>query len=104
MTLFLCAHILVGKKEIRQRGLNMENCRMNCSCGAGNPAAGRRDDGAWMPKNHPMDCIREKFPLGMGYVPVQKFGQTYDLCTGFQRGTLFPELFLPFCGKGGAGC
>lgn len=82
----------------------MENCRMNCSCGAGNPTAGRRDRNQCMPEDHPQSCIRERFPLAMGYVPVQKFEKTYDLCTGLQRGTIFPELFLPFCGKGGAGC
>lgn len=35
-------------------------------------------------------------PIGMGYVPWQRWGQTYPLSQGFQRGTIFPELDLPF--------
>ena len=42
--------------------------------------------------------------LAMGYVPMQQFGKTFDLRTGLQAGTIFPDLHKPFCGKGGAGC
>ena len=35
-------------------------------------------------------------PLAMGYVPMQQWGQTYELSQGFQRGTIFPDLDLPF--------
>ena len=35
-------------------------------------------------------------PIGMGYVPMQQWGQLYPAGTGFQRGTIFPELDLPF--------
>lgn len=42
--------------------------------------------------------------LAMGYVPMQQFGRTFDLRTGLQAGTIFPDLHKPFCGKGGAGC
>ena len=37
-----------------------------------------------------------RFPIAMGYVPVQKWQQTYSLEEGFVRGTIFPELDLPF--------
>ncbi|WP_230400071.1 spore coat associated protein CotJA [Novisyntrophococcus fermenticellae] len=40
----------------------------------------------------------------MGYVPLTHFDKTFDLCTALQRGTIFPDLFKPFCGKGGGGC
>lgn len=40
-------------------------------------------------------------PLAMGYVPTQHFQDTFELCRGFQLGTIFPELCKPFCGKGG---
>lgn len=36
------------------------------------------------------------FPVGMTYVPMQKWQQTYDLGLGFSRGTIFPDLDLPF--------
>ncbi len=35
-------------------------------------------------------------PVGMAYVPWQKWGQTYSMEQGFSRGTLFPDLDLPF--------
>ncbi|HJC48693.1 MAG TPA: spore coat associated protein CotJA [Candidatus Lachnoclostridium pullistercoris] len=36
------------------------------------------------------------FPVGMTYVPMQKWQQTYDLGLGFSRGTIFPDLDFPF--------
>ena len=35
-------------------------------------------------------------PVGMGYVPMQQWGPVYPADTAFQRGTIFPELDLPF--------
>ncbi|MBS6196099.1 MAG: spore coat associated protein CotJA [Clostridiales bacterium] len=43
----------------------------------------------------------ENLPLAMGYVPIQRFKDTFDLCKGYHMGTIFPELCKPFCGKGG---
>lgn len=37
-------------------------------------------------------------PIGMGYVPWQKWGQTYSPEQGLKRGTIFPELDYPFAG------
>ncbi len=37
-----------------------------------------------------------QMPIGMGYVPWQRWGQTYPIEQGFVRGTIFPELDLPF--------
>ncbi|MGN0249761.1 MAG: spore coat associated protein CotJA [Oliverpabstia sp.] len=37
----------------------------------------------------------------MAYVPSQKYHTTFSLTEGFSRGTIFPELCKPFCGKGG---
>lgn len=45
----------------------------------------------------------QMLPLAMAYVPMQKFGKTFEPARGFQLGTIFPELCKPFCGKGG-GC
>lgn len=38
----------------------------------------------------------ENLPIGMGYVPIQQWRQTYSLDQGLTRGTIFPELDLPF--------
>lgn len=41
------------------------------------------------------------YPVGMGYVPIQSWQQPYALETAFRRGTIFPDLDLPFM-MGGA--
>lgn len=38
----------------------------------------------------------ESYPVAMGYVPMQQWRQTYSIDDGFMRGTIFPELDLPF--------
>lgn len=40
-------------------------------------------------------------PLAMGYIPYQKWNETYPLCKALKIGTIFPDLNKPFCGKGG---
>ncbi len=46
---------------------------------------------------------RQVFPetlsLAMAYVPMQRFGCLYKPETGFERGTIFKQLDLPFLGK-----
>lgn len=37
-------------------------------------------------------------PLAMAYVPFQQWGQVYDDSEALCKGTLFPELDLPFTG------
>lgn len=43
----------------------------------------------------------DSLPLAMAYVPWQKMQSTYDADVALQRGTIFPELDLPFTAKGG---
>ena len=43
----------------------------------------------------------EKTPIGMAYVPVQQWGDTYSPEEALCRGTLFPEIDYPF---GGGDC
>ena len=43
--------------------------------------------------------IRQPMALAMAYVPWQRWQETYPLEEGFHRGTIFPELDLPFEGK-----
>lgn len=38
----------------------------------------------------------ERYPVGMGYIPWQQWQQTYSLEKGLNRGTIFPDLDLPF--------
>lgn len=38
--------------------------------------------------------------LVMSYVKMQQWDQTYELETALDRGTIFPELDLPFVGEG----
>lgn len=72
------------------------------SAGAVMPSAGAvmPSAGAAMPM--PASCPNtsvggmENYPLAMAYVPWQQWKQTYALDRGFQRGTIFPELDLPF--------
>jgi len=45
-------------------------------------------------------CI-ENLPLAMAYVPMQKWKTVYTNDVALNRGTLFPELDLPFTGHGG---
>lgn len=59
-----------------------------------------------MEQYHDCDCSCSKkdplagLPLAMGYVPWQSFHHTLELCKALQLGTIFPELFKPFCGNG----
>ena len=41
----------------------------------------------------------DSLPLAMGYVPCQKYHDTFELCKALQVGTIFPELCKPFCGQ-----
>lgn len=38
----------------------------------------------------------ERYPVGMGYIPWQQWQQTYSIEKGLSRGTIFPDLDLPF--------
>lgn len=38
----------------------------------------------------------DRFPIAMGYVPMQRWSQPSPLDEGFSRGTIFAELDLPF--------
>ena len=41
----------------------------------------------------------QNLPVAMAYVPCQTFKTTFELCKALQLGTIFPELFKPFCGE-----
>lgn len=81
--------------EVKMNYMNQPrgNCSMAC-------------DGDSSLNNDPLKGM----PLGIGYVPWQQWGRTYNYCEGLSKGTIFPDLDLPFygciprgfrCGKGG---
>jgi len=37
-----------------------------------------------------------KYKLAHAYVPFQKLGEVYDCKTALCKGTLFPELYMPY--------
>lgn len=39
------------------------------------------------------------FPLGMAYVPMQKWTELYDPELAMKRGTMFRQLDFPFIGE-----
>lgn len=43
--------------------------------------------------------IPDCFPLAMAYIRVQPLEKMYPPETAIERGTLFPDLDKPFCGK-----
>ncbi|MDY5807398.1 MAG: spore coat associated protein CotJA [Lachnospira sp.] len=46
--------------------------------------------------NYSNDCSHQV--PGMAYVPWQRWGEYYDPCKAFRRGTMFPILDKPFLG------
>ena len=44
--------------------------------------------------NTPLDML----PVGMAYTPMQRWTDVYEADQGFQRGTIFRQLDLPFTG------
>ena len=41
----------------------------------------------------------KNYPLAMVYSPMQEFDKLYELDKGFNAGTIFSELDLPFSGR-----
>jgi hypothetical protein len=46
-----------------------------------------------------MERMMANLPLAMAYVPFQRWNCVYEPCRALARGTIFPELDLPFCGR-----
>ncbi len=47
----------------------------------------------------PVQESRQPMVLAMAYVPWQRWRETYPLEEGLTKGTIFPDLYLPFEGK-----
>jgi hypothetical protein len=104
-------------KETSKKGIVMDNYRTN------RPGYGKRPGNYPRPNHYtpkpprptvpPCDTdVKSMYeqlddlglPVAMGYVPMTRFGKTFDPAAGLQNGTIFPDLCKPFCGKGGGGC
>ena len=44
-------------------------------------------------------CMCDDYPIGMAYVPWQKFKDLYEPERGLHAGTIFMELDKPFTGR-----
>lgn len=69
------------------------------------PGMGMNQPGMTMPQGGCQGSVRcpgsvigniEGCPVGIGYVPWQQWKQPYNMELGLERGTIFPELDLPF--------
>ena len=69
------------------------NCNIDCENGSGSGNSGSGGNNAGTIGN----CI-DNLPIAMAYVPMQRWEQPYDLERGFNTGTIFPSLDLPFTG------
>ena len=67
---------------------NMQGNRASCSC----QSAGYCDGSC---------ASADEFPIGMAYVPWQKWQNIYEPCRAFATGTIFAELDKPFLGMRG---
>ncbi len=47
----------------------------------------------------PIGKFPAETPLAMAYVPYQSWEETYAENVALTKGTIFPSLDLPFCGK-----
>ena len=45
--------------------------------------------------------VKERKSLAMAYVPWQTWDNIYHPRMALQRGTIFADLDMPFCGRGG---
>ena len=45
------------------------------------------------------DIFLDNVPLGMGYIPWQRWDSVYDLNRSLSAGTIFPCLDKPFLGR-----
>ncbi len=74
----------------------MQNCNMP-ECSMPNQRMFHEIDGFMSKKD--VSCGCGEYPIGMAYVPWQKFKDIYDLERGLHAGTIFSELEKPFLGR-----
>ena len=52
------------------------------------------------PKSRFSNVPLDELPLTMAYVPMQQYGNVYEVENALEKGTLFPDLDKPFLGRG----
>ena len=90
--LFLHNVLLQQKKEHRIMNCNQDSRPVmtdrNMNLSMSRPAG--------QPMNQEMWSDRGRFPVGMGYVPMQNWETPYSMEMGYRHGTIFPSLDYPF--------
>ncbi len=92
-----------GTSEPAPRMDNMQ--RENSGCCT--PAPEAREAAERRERKSPKGCGCRRddplygMPIAMAYVPWQTWRDIFDICEGFQTGTIFEELDKPFLGRGG---
>lgn len=66
----------------------------NCACGVGNrmPTAKANVD-----SSRYCLCDSQPIPLAMAYVKKQDFKELYTPAEALNKGTVFAELYMPYC-------
>ena len=72
--------------------MNRSGCRpYQYTCGMNSGMAGRTDQS--------FSDMAKQVPA-MAYVPYQQWDTTFSAEEGFPKGTIFPQLYKPFCPGG----
>ena len=105
-----------GCNSHSQNQSNMASGCNSCSSNQNNIASGCNnhhqnqprtcDSGCERPHDRPPENCADSIshidmhniPIGIGYVPWQKWRNVYALCEGLSQGTIFKELDYPFYG------
>lgn len=95
------SEVMGGRAMMPNRPMPQPDC-----CGVRPSCSVPKPDCSAVPVVRPMqDCRNcpdtgvggmEMYPVAMGYIPWQQWQPTYALDRGLARGTIFPDLDLPF--------
>ena len=80
-----------------RRSMQSRQSRQSMQSGQSSQGCCRQMNGC--PDTH--DHFPADMPIGMAYVPWQKWQDIYEHGKGLECGTIFRELDKPFLGKGG---
>ncbi len=91
----VCGRVVSEKKQCSENynGDREKNVKRESTCSC-------QIDSMFMNQEVCKDSL-EQMSLAMAYVPWQKWNDIYEICKGFQRGTIFAKLDKPFWGRGG---
>lgn len=91
----------------RRNSYSQNSRGRSCGCSQPQTRVTRSTPDLMPQKESCMGPCLDSLPLGMAYVPLQKFENLYSAEEGLHAGTIFKDLNYPFivgiCGKG-CGC